>query len=297
MAKRKIVDAHHHLWQLSDGYKYPWLQDKSSGEGMLGSLASIAVDYLPAGYRSDTANYDVVKTVHIEAVPSVAVAETEWLQRIADREGFPHAIVARVELAMPDAERVMATHKAFRNVRGIRQIANWHKDGRYTFTDRDYLTDAAWVAGYRLLKKYDLSFDLQIYPGQMIAAAALAHANPDTAMILNHTGMPLERDEAGLAAWRTGMRALAAEPNVFAKISGMGMVEHKWSEASIRPFVLGTIDYFGTDRAMFGSNFPVDRLYSSFDALYGAFESIVASFSESEKAKLFHDNALRVYRI
>jgi predicted TIM-barrel fold metal-dependent hydrolase len=93
------------------------------------------------------------------------------------------------------------------------------------------------------------------------------------------------------------MRALAAEPNVFAKISGMGMVEHKWSEASIRPFVLGTIDYFGTDRAMFGSNFPVDRLYSSFDALYGAFESIVASFSESEKAKLFHDNALRVYRI
>jgi predicted TIM-barrel fold metal-dependent hydrolase len=116
-------------------------------------------------------------------------------------------------------------------------------------------------------------------------------------MVVNHTGMPLDRDEEGLAAWRTGMRALAAVPNVTVKISGLGMVDHNWTEAGIRPFVLGAIDYFGPDRAMFGSNFPVDKLYSSFDALYGAFENIVASFSESEKAKLFHDNALRVYRI
>ena len=89
------------------------------------------------------------------------------------------------------------------------------------------------------------------------------------------------------------MKRLAAEPNVVAKISGLGMVDWRWSEASIRPFVLGAIDCFGVDRAMFGSNFPVDKLYSSFDALYGAFESIVASFSESEKDKLFHGNALR----
>ncbi len=297
MAKRRIVDAHHHLWQLSDGYKYPWLQDKPSGEGMLGSLAPISVDYLPADFRKDTANYDLVKTVHIEAVPADAVTETKWLQAAADAERLPDAIVVRVELAKPDAEKVMAEHKGFRNVRGIRQIANWHKDGRFTFTDHDYLTDAAWVAGYRLLRKYDLSFDLQIYPGQMIAAAALAHANPETLMILNHTGMPLVLGDGDVDAWRSGMRALAAEPNVVAKISGLGMVDHKWSEASIRPFVLGTIDYFGIDRAMFGSNFPVDKLYSSFDALYGAFENIVASFSESEKTKLFHDNALRVYRI
>jgi predicted TIM-barrel fold metal-dependent hydrolase len=297
MAKRKIVDAHHHLWKLSDGYNYPWLQDAPSGEGMLGSLAPIVTDYLAADYRADTGDYDLVKSVHIEAVPANAITETKWVQSVAEREGLPNAIVARVELAKPDAEKVMAEQKAFRNVRGIRQIANWHKDGRFTFTDHDCLADSAWLAGYRLLKKYDLSFDMQLYPGQMPAAAALAAANPDTMMVVNHTGMPLDRDEAGLAAWRTGMRALAAVPNVTVKISGLGMVDHNWTEASIRPFVLGAIDYFGPDRAMFGSNFPVDKLYSSFDALYGAFENIVASFSESEKAKLFHDNALRVYRI
>jgi predicted TIM-barrel fold metal-dependent hydrolase len=297
MAKRKIVDAHHHLWKLSAGYNYPWLQDTPSGEGMLGSLAPIVRDYLAADYRHDTEAYDVAKSVHIEAVPADAITETKWLQSVADGDGIPSAIVARVELAKPEAEKLMAEHAAFRNVRGIRQIANWHKDGRYTFTSHDCLEDAAWRAGYRLLKKYGLSFDMQLYAGQMPAAAALARANPETMMVINHTGMPLERDEEGLAAWRMGMRLLAAEPNVAIKISGLGMVDHAWSEAGIRPFVLGAIDYFGTDRAMFGSNFPVDKLYSSFDALYGAFESIVASFSESEQAKLFHDNALRIYRI
>jgi predicted TIM-barrel fold metal-dependent hydrolase len=297
MARRKIVDAHHHLWKLSDGYKYPWLQDKPSGEGMLGSLAPIVRDYLAADYRKDTASYDVVKTVHIEAVPLGAVDETKWLQATADHDGLPDAIVGRVELAKPDAEKVMAEHKGFRNVRGIRQIANWHPDPRFTFSDHDYLTDPAWIAGYRLLKKYDLSFDLQIYANQMQSAAALARFNPETLMILNHTGMPLILSDDDIEMWRVGMRALAAEPNVVAKISGLGMVDNKWSEAKIRPYVLATIDYFGVDRAMFGSNFPVDKLYSSFDALYGAFEEIVADFSESEKARLFHDNALRAYRI
>ena len=109
--------------------------------------------------------------------------------------------------------------------------------------------------------------------------------------------MPLERDEAGLALWREGMKRLGAEPNVVVKVSGLGMVDWGWSEASIRPFVLGVIDRFGVDRVMFGSNFPVDKLYGSFDTLYRSFESIVASFSESEQDQLFRDNALRHYRL
>jgi len=297
MMRRKIVDAHPHLWELSGGYKYPWLQDQPSGEGMLGNLASIAHDYGAAEYGADTANYDLVKSVHIEAVPADAIAETRWLQETAERGGLPNAIVGRVELHRPDAEKLMAEHSGYRNIRGIRQVVNWYKDPRFTFTDHDFLVDPAWLAGFKLLRKYDLSFDLQIYPDQMQVAADLAARNPDTLIVLNHTGMPVDRDETGLAAWHGGMKALAAEPNVVAKISGLGMVEHRWTEASIRPFVLGTIDHFGVDRAMFGSNFPVDKLYSSFDALYGSFESIVASFSESERDKLFRDNALRPYRL
>jgi predicted TIM-barrel fold metal-dependent hydrolase len=297
MAKRKIVDAHHHLWDLGRGYNYPWLQDKPSGEGMLGNLAPIARDYLLPDYRADTANYDLVGSVHIEAVPADPVVETRWLQKTTSSEGLPSGIVARVELHKPDAEKVIAEHVSFPNVRGIRQIVNWHQNPKYAFTDHDFLTDDAWLAGFRLLRKYKLSFDLQLYPAQMGDAVELARRNPETLIVVNHTGMPLDRDEAGLALWRDGMKRLSAEPNVVAKISGLGMVDWRWSEASIRPFVLGIIDRFGVDRVMFGSNFPVDKLYGSFDTLYGSFESIVASFSESDKDQLFRDSALRHYRL
>jgi predicted TIM-barrel fold metal-dependent hydrolase len=297
MAKRRIVDAHHHLWDLGRSYNYPWLQDRPLGEGLLGDIAPIAVDYRVADYRADSAGHDVVKSVHIEAVPQDPVEETRWLQGVAEQTGFPHAIVARVELQKPDAEALIAEHRRFRNLRGIRHIVNWHANQKWTFTDHDFLTDEAWLQGFALLKKYDLSFDLQLYPGQMAEAAKLAQRHPETRIVLNHAGMPVERDPAAVSAWRAGMRALAACDNVVAKISGLGMVEWRWSEESIRPFVRETIELFGVDRCMFGSNFPVDRLYSSFDALYGAFERIVADFSENEKTKLFHDNAIRVYRI
>jgi predicted TIM-barrel fold metal-dependent hydrolase len=297
MAKRRIVDAHHHLWDLGRGYNYPWLQDAPSGEGLLGDIAPITHDYKLATYRLDTSSYELVKSVHIEAVPADATEETRWLQGIAEAGGFPQAIVARVALHQPDAERAIAEHRRFTSLRGIRHIVNYHANPKWSFTDRDFLTDDAWLKGFALLKTYDLSFDLQIYPGQMPAAARLARRHPETRIILNHTGMPVERDDAGIALWRSGMKALAACDNVVAKISGLGMVDHGWSEASIRPFVLETIEIFGPDRAMFGSNFPVDRLYGSFDALYGAFEAIVVGFSEAEQAKLFHDNARLFYRI
>jgi len=297
MKKRKIVDAHHHLWDLSLGYNYPWLQGRPLGEGMLGDLTPIARDYRADDYRADTSGFELVKSVHIEAVPLDSVAEARWLQQVAGTNGFPNAVIARAELQSPDAERVIAEHKGFANVRGIRQIVNWHANPLYTFTNSELLADDAWRRGFALLKKYDLSFDLQLYPSQMARAAELAHAHPETLVVLNHTGMPIEQGEAGFANWRAGMRQLASNDNVVAKISGLGMVDRHWTEESIRPFVLETIELFGTDRTMFGSNFPVDKLYSSFDDLFGAFERVVSGFSEAEKHKLFHDNALRAYRI
>lgn len=295
MSRRKIVDAHHHLWQLSDGYKYPWLQQLPRTAGMLGSLAPIERDYLLADYRADTAGYDLVHSVHIEAVPADAVAETRWLHAIEGN--VPSAIVARVELNAPEAERLIAEHRHFSKVRGIRHIVNWHPNPAYSFTPSNLLLDEAWLSGFALLKKYKLSFDLQLYPCQMQEAAKLARRHPETLLILNHTGMPVDRDADGIALWRSGMKALAACDNVVVKISGLGMVDHTWTADSIRPFVLESIELFGAGRAMFGSNFPVDKLYSRFDALFGAFEAIVGSFTEAEKAALFHDNAIRFYRI
>lgn len=298
MAKRKIIDAHHHLWDLDHGRRYAWLQDLPRGEGVCGDVGPIATSYLAANLKADTADYDLVQSVHVEALPVDPMAEARWVQQVADTTGLCQAIVGRAELHRPDLEKTLATQKTHRSLRGIRHIVNWHEKPNLTFVDRgDLLVDGAWNAGFKLLKKYDLSFDLQLYPHQMTDAAGLARRNPETLIVLNHTGMPDDKSEAGLSQWRSGMRALAANGNVVAKISGLGMLDWKWTTKSIRPFVLETIDIFGIDRCMFASNFPVDKLYSSFKTLYGAFEAIVAAFSAEEQAKLFHDNAARWYRL
>ena len=137
---------------------------------------------------------------------------------------------------------------------------------------------------------------MQIYYPQMEYAYDLARTYPDTQIILNHTGMPVDRDPEDLAAWRKAMVRLAEAPNVACKISGLGMGDWKWTVDSIRPFVLHAIEAFGADRCMFASNFPVDKLFSSYDDLFNAFKAITRGFSAEERRKLFHDNAARFYR-
>jgi predicted TIM-barrel fold metal-dependent hydrolase len=197
----------------------------------------------------------------------------------------------------PNVEALLAEHASHRNVRGIRQILNWHPDPKKTYTPRDLLVDPPWQRGFALLRKYGLSFDLQIYPGQMRAAAQLAARHPDTQIIINHTGMPVDRDVAGQQAWRAGLQALAQQPNVAVKISGLAMLDWQWTTGSLRPFVQQTLEIFGPGRCLFASNFPVDRLFGAFARQYSAYQSLITSLSAAERAQVFATNAERIYRI
>ena len=301
MLDELIVDAHMHLWDL-DKVRYPWLTPPLP-VGITGDVGSIAKTYLLDDYLSDAGGQGgklrVAKVVHVEAGanPADSLIETRWLQSVADTRGYPHALVAHAELNSPHVEALLAEHASHRNVRGIRQILNWHPDPQKTYTPRDLLADPDWQKGFALLRKYGLSFDLQIYPGQMPAAAQLAARHPDTPMILNHTGMPVDRDAAGLEAWRTGMLALAQQPNVAVKISGLAMLDWQWTPDSLRPFVHQALEIFGPARCMFASNFPVDRLFGAFSRQYSAYQSLAASLGATERAQVFATNAARIYRI
>lgn len=250
--------------------------------------------YLVDDFLADAAGLPLVKSVHVqgELAREQSVAETAWLQAIADRQGFPHGIVAYAALQDPDLDTTLDAHAHFANLRGIRQILNPDQSER-----PDYLTDSRWRAGYARLAAYGLSFDLQALPAQMADAAAVARAQPRVPMVINHTGMPRDRTPEGLDLWRQGMGLLAQQPHVSAKISGFAMFDPHWTLASIRSLVLETIDIFGPDRCMFASNFPVDKLHGPYTALFGAFASLTAAFSETERKLLFHDNAERIYRL
>ena len=279
-----VIDAHHHLWDV-DLHRYP---------GLASPRNRIARQYLVDDFLCDAANCSLIKSVHVqgEIDRSQSVTETAWLQAIADQHGFPHGIVAYAPLQDPQLDEILAKHAQHANLRGIRQILNPDQ-----CEQPDYLTDPAWQAGYARLAEYGLSFDLQALPEQMLAAAEVAAAHPRIPMVVNHSGMPRDQSPAGQDRWRRGMRALAGHPHVSVKISGFGMFDPAWTVDSIRPFVRTTIDLFGGDRCMFASNFPVDKLFRSYDAVYEAFDTLTADLPYADRVKLFGANAERIYRL
>jgi predicted TIM-barrel fold metal-dependent hydrolase len=297
----RMIDPHHHLYDL-EANPYPWLQLDEPPRLFVGDLRPVMKTYDLERYLADCRPCGVQKSVHVEVGwdPTDPVGETQWLQGIADRHGFPHGIVASAELHEAGAADVLDRHCESANMRGVRQMLLTHTDPLFDLAPRaDLLTDPQWRAGFALLEGRGLSFDLQVYPHQMADAADLAASFPDTQIVLDHAGLPIERQSGGLERWRTGMRGLAARPNVTVKISGLGQVDHHWTLESIRPIVAETIDTFGVERCMFASNFPIDSLYSDYATLISSFEAIVSALglSEAESDAVFYTNAERVYRL
>jgi predicted TIM-barrel fold metal-dependent hydrolase len=297
MAERfPFVDAHVHLWDLAH-IRHPWLMPPFSDDGPNGSVEPIASDYFLDDYLADAKNWDVRGIVHVDAGadPADALKETDWLQAMAEARGMPNAIVAFAALDDPQVETRLAAHAARPNVRGIRHIVNWHSDPRRTYTPRDVTQDDAWAAGFALLGKYGLSFDLQAYPGQFPGLAPLIGRHPEIAVIVNHAGMMVGED--GHDEWRAGMAALARLANVSVKVSGVGFAFRPWGIDQARAYVLETIDLFGTHRVMFASDFPTDKLFGSFDDHLHAYATITADFARSEREAMFAGNANRIYRL
>jgi predicted TIM-barrel fold metal-dependent hydrolase len=291
----RVIDPHIHLWDLSTGL-YPGLEKPSTG--FIGSNAPIARSYLLDEFLGEGAGeVEVLGAVHVEAFPTDPVAETRHLQSVADQSPIPIGIVANTDLTARNAEAILEAHAAFEGFRGVRQVLNRHPDPLYNYVARDFIADPAFEDGFKLLRRHGASFDLQLYPSQMADAAALAGRHPDIQVVLNHAGMWVDRTLSGWRAWKDGLWQLAERPNIAVKISGLGMLDRQWTVESIRPLVLETIDAFGTGRAVFASNFPVDKLFSDYPTLWRAFTAIVADFSEAEKEALFRGNAGRIYRI
>ena len=297
-APARIVDAHHHLWNLDANY-YPWLTDRV-GPRMYGDYAAIRRNYLLDDFRRDIGSLPVVKSIHVQAEHDHAdpVRETRWLQAVADEGGYPHVIVAYADLSLPaaDVRAVLDAHCAHPNVRGVRQMAHEvlvaGMGGR-----RDLLADIQWVRNLALLAERSLLFELQILPPQAAAAAKVVSQHPQLQFVLAHAGQPRDRSATGLAQWRDALALLAARPNVAIKLSGFGMFERDWTVDSLRPLVHHAIDCFGPQRVMFGSNFPVDGLFRDYASVWRAYDEVTADRSAAERSAMFHDNAVRIYRI
>jgi predicted TIM-barrel fold metal-dependent hydrolase len=291
-----IVDAHHHIWRQAD---LPWLMGPMQPR-IFGPYAPIRRDYTIDEYLGDLARSGVTRSVYVQTNWAKQQFEDEaaWVQRTAIERGWPHAIVAYADISVGDVRPQLDRLTRYSLVRGVRMQLHWHGNPLYRFAARpDLCDDPVIQRNIAHLADYDFTFDLQVFASQMESAARLADACPRVTFILQHAGMLEDLSPEGRAAWREGMEKLAACPNVVSKLSGLGTFIHRNDPAHIADIVAETVALFGAERCLFGSNFPIEKLWTSYRALVDAFRAAAAPLGAQERDALFCATAIRVYQL
>jgi predicted TIM-barrel fold metal-dependent hydrolase len=314
-----IVDAHHHIWPEAPFKGYEAYSDDALIADVEGSghsiVASVCVE-AHGSYRHEGpfALRPVGETEHAEAV-------AKSVRRDRSRAaGLCAAIVAHADLRLGAAvEAVLDAHNlaAPERFRGIRHVTAWDADLRSSFrTSPAMLADADFREGFGRLASHNLTFDAWVVHSQLGELLDLARAFPETTIVVDHLGGPIGigrfagRLTESFAEWRAELAPLARCPNVVVKLGGMhigitgfsaiGAARPRTSleiAALHRNHILAAIELFGPDRAMFESNFPVDRMSGPYDVLWNSFKRITAEFTAHERAEMFAGTARRVYRV
>jgi predicted TIM-barrel fold metal-dependent hydrolase len=269
-------------------------------ERLIGNYDQLRHNFLAPDYLSLTKDSNVVKSVHVQAFgfPNHPVDETRWLQEQSNRYGYPTGIVAYANLTDPNVEETLQEHCAYKIVRGIRMPLNYDKEVWRRMADHgDYMRDGQWRKGFALLSGYGLSFDLQMYDHQTPDAVGLARDFPETTIVVEHLAWPIDLSNAGFESWSQRIASLAQCPNIFLKVSGIGVVFRRSSPDLVRRYLRQAVGTLGADRCMFGSNCPPDTLYYGFKELLATYMEAFSDHSEAELHNLFCNNSLRVYRL
>ena len=291
-----IVDAHQHFWE-PDRNPHPWLRRACRSRSATATTAPSSAATCPTITGATQAPYRIVQTVYVETEwdPADPIGETRYAATLPERFGLPSAIVAQAWLDRDDVAEVLAGQAAFALVRSVRHKPGGPASPADVGRSRSLMSDPAWRRGFARLAAHGLRFDLQTPWWNLDEAVALARDFPATAIILNHAGLPSERDPASLAGWRAAMARFAACPNAFVKVSGLGRTGRPWTAESNGSIVRTAVELFGAERAMFGSNFPVDSLCATLTEILDGMTTITAPLSPAEQEAFFAGTARRVY--
>jgi L-fuconolactonase len=313
----QIVDGHHHLWIVPP---FPEMQPfpieqfaNERGESGHNVCASVFVDCQRAYLRDGPEHLRVIGETRAVEVEAAAAERAGGIMR-----GLAAAIVSRADMNLgAKVEKVLLAHMAESptRFRGIRHMTPWHPGIDYfnVPTAEGMMRSDAFHAGVLSLGKLGLSFDALVLFTQLDDVVHLGRAVPETIIVLNHAGMPLNTGPRASNAgdvfdmWKRGMMNVASCPNVVVKIGGLirhmanaeptGAMNSREIAGALRQFVLTTIDLFSPDRCMFESNFPIDRRYASYSSLWNGYKLLTADFTRAERNSMFARTAAKTYRL
>jgi len=277
----EVVDAHVHFWDPGELH-YPWLEGRTGLDRA----------FLPPAYSTAAAEIPITQVVVVEGNcrPEEARREVEFVERLAAAEPHIAGIVAFVDLGDPNArdrsfDALASSHK----VKGVRQNIQGHSPG--------FCRRRAFVEGVRQVGRRGLTFDLCATHDQLPEVTGLVRECPDTRFVLDHCGKPAIRNRGGgRKPWSADVARLAAYENVSCKLSGLlTEAAERWCEEDLVPYATKVVECFGTERVIYGSDWPVLTLAGSYRDWYGFTDRFTAGWTEAERSRFFRDNAVRIY--
>ena len=272
------IDSHQHFWKY-DPAQYPWIQPGWP----------IRHDFLPEDLEPLLKDAGLKGSIAVQARQTLE--ETDWLLRLAEKSRLITGVVGWIDLRLVRVEEQLAAFAPNPKFVGVRHVVQDEPDP-------DFMSGVEFQRGIAQLKKFNLAYDILIYPQQLPAAIALARNFPEQRFVLDHAGKPVIKDRV-INPWREQIRELAGCSNVMCKVSGLvteGKPRH-WKAEDFTPYLDVVFEAFGEDRLMYGSDWPVCLLAGEYGQVFTLVNEYTKQQSSAAQQKFFGGNAARFYNV
>ncbi|MDR6561609.1 MULTISPECIES: amidohydrolase family protein [unclassified Arcicella] len=273
------IDAHQHFWQY-DAQRHDWISDE---------MKVIQRDFLPEDLAPILAKNNISGCVAVQA--DQTLAETDFLIELANKNAFIKAVVGWVDLRADDVDDILEHYAELPIVKGFRHVVQGE-------ADTEFMLRPKFKAGITALGAFDFTYDILIYHYQLEQAIQLAKLFPDQKFVLDHIAKP-DIKSGEYTQWQTNIKKLALHQNVYCKLSGM-VTEGEWKDWKVADFKIyldTVVKAFGTERLMYGSDWPVCLVAAEYEEQLGIVNEYFSAFSTLEKKKIMGGNALKFYNI
>lgn len=273
------IDAHHHLWQYN-AEEYDWIDD---------SMSVIRRSFLPAELTVELTQNGIDGSVVVQARQSLE--ETCWLIELANQTPEIKGVVGWIDLKADDLEAQLKQFKTEPKLKGFRHVLQGEPD--------PFMLDDKFIAGLKLLAKYDFTYDLLVFAPQLPTAIKMLEQVPELKVVIDHIAKPDIKGSTGFTEWQQGMETLASNPTTYCKVSGMVTEAdwQNWQESDFKPYMQVVFDAFGEQRIMFGTDWPVCLVAAEYSQVKAIAENYVLERNAECLEDVFGANAARFYNL
>lgn len=273
------IDSHQHFWKY-DPVRDSWITD---------DMAVIQRDFFPEDLEPVLQNNGIDGCVIVQSDQSEK--ENEFQLQNAENHQFIKGVVGWVDLLSVNIEERLEYYSRFKKLKGFRHVLQGEPQ-------RDFMLRPDFLNGISLLNKYGFAYDILIFPDQLKFAAEMVSRFPEQRFVLDHIAKPYIKDKM-ITGWESDIKSLGKFKNVFCKISGMVTEANwnNWTAGEFDPYIDVVVNAFGTDRLMFGSDWPVCKVAAAYEEVYGIVKDYFSGYSDSEQRKVFGENAIKFYSL